>query len=82
MELIWAENILVRTYEDRSDLMRVLIIGPEGTPYRDAPFVFDVYLSPTKFPQEPPIVFFHSHTNGKGRCNRKSLSMPARQVDR
>lgn len=27
-----AENILVRTYEDRLDLMRVLIIGPEGTP--------------------------------------------------
>ena len=26
------ENILVRTYENRLDLMRVLIIGPEGTP--------------------------------------------------
>lgn len=85
-----AENILVRTYEDRLDLMRVLIIGPEGTPYvcqdymrrllligsvvssyTDAPFVFDVYLNPTKFPNEPPIVHFHSYTNGHGRCNRK-----------
>nr|XP_031861429.1 uncharacterized protein CI109_003033 [Kwoniella shandongensis]KAA5528501.1 hypothetical protein CI109_003033 [Kwoniella shandongensis] len=63
------ENILVRTYEDRTDLMRVLIIGPEGTPYTDAPFVFDIYLNPTKFPQEPPTVHFHSHTNGHGRCN-------------
>ncbi|KIR35252.1 ubiquitin-conjugating enzyme E2 O [Cryptococcus deuterogattii MMRL2647] len=63
------ENILVRTYEDRLDLMRVLIIGPEGTPYTDAPFVFDVYLNPTKFPNEPPVVHFHSHTNGHGRCN-------------
>ncbi len=63
------ENILVRTYEDRTDLMRCLIIGPEGTPYADAPFVFDIYLNPTTFPQEPPIVHFHSHTNGKGRCN-------------
>lgn len=63
------DNILVRTYEDRTDLMRVLIIGPEGTPYADAPFVFDVYLNPTKFPFEPPLVYFHSHTNGLGRCN-------------
>lgn len=30
--LIETENILVRTYEDRSDLMRCLVIGPEGTP--------------------------------------------------
>lgn len=65
-----ADNILVRTYEDRTDLMRVLIIGPEGTPYTDAPFVFDLYLNPTKFPFEPPLVYFHSHTNGLGRCNR------------
>jgi ubiquitin-conjugating enzyme E2 O len=65
------ENILVRTYEDRTDLMRVLIVGPEGTPYADAPFVFDVYLNPTSFPFEPPLVHFHSHTNGLGRCNRE-----------
>ncbi|WVR08883.1 hypothetical protein IAU60_005942 [Kwoniella sp. DSM 27419] len=63
------ENILVRTYENRTDLMRVLIVGPEGTPYADAPFVFDVYLNPTKFPNDPPLVHFHSHTNGNGRCN-------------
>ncbi|ORY33042.1 hypothetical protein BCR39DRAFT_463825 [Naematelia encephala] len=63
------ENILVRSYENRTDLLRCLIIGPEGTPYADAPFVFDVYLNPTKFPFDPPLVYFHSHTNGKGRCN-------------
>ena len=39
--------------------------------YADAPFVFDVYLNPTKFPFEPPVVHFHSHTFGKGRCNRE-----------
>lgn len=63
------DNIIVRTYEDRTDLLRVLILGPEGTPYADAPFVFDLYLNPTKFPFEPPAVYFHSHTNGLGRCN-------------
>ncbi|ORX39251.1 hypothetical protein BD324DRAFT_619003 [Kockovaella imperatae] len=63
------ENILVRTYENRTDLVRCLIIGPEGTPYANAPFVFDVFMDPTKFPREPPKVHFHSHTNGQGRCN-------------
>ena len=59
----------MRTYEDRTDLMRALIVGPEGTPYASAPFVFDIYLNPTTFPNEPPTVHFHSHTHGKGRCN-------------
>lgn len=53
-------NILVRAYEDRSDLLRCLIIGPIGTPFANAPFLFDIYLSPTRFPVEPPQVFFHS----------------------
>ncbi|GAA5879197.1 hypothetical protein JCM1840_007608 [Sporobolomyces johnsonii] len=57
-------NILVRAYENRSDLLRCLIIGPLGTPFQNAPFLFDVFLSPTKFPQEPPAVFFHSWAGG------------------
>ena len=39
--------------------------------YANAPFVFDVYLNPTGFPNDPPVVHFHSHTFGKGRCNRE-----------
>ena len=57
--------------------MRVLIIGPEGTPYAGAPFVFDVFLRET-YPNEPPLVHFHSQTNGKGRCNRKRLAIRTR----
>ncbi|GAA6062573.1 hypothetical protein JCM10212_004886 [Sporobolomyces blumeae] len=57
-------NILVRAYEDRSDLIRCLIIGPLGTPFQNAPFLFDLFLSPTKFPQEPPKVHFHSWAGG------------------
>jgi ubiquitin-conjugating enzyme E2 O len=30
------ESILVRVYEDRADLLRCLIIGPENTPYENA----------------------------------------------
>jgi len=62
------DSILVRTYEDRTDLLRVLIIGSENTPYEDAPFVIDFCLKPT-YPHEPPLAHFHSWTNGNGRVS-------------
>lgn len=62
------DSIIVRAYEDRSDLLRSLIIGPENTPYEDAPFVIDWQLD-SNFPQSPPIAHFLSWTNGNGRVN-------------
>lgn len=64
------EGILVRTYESRLDLMRVLILGPKNTPYENAPFLFDFSLADS-FPTEPPEAFFHSWTPGGsgGRVN-------------
>ncbi|KAJ6509383.1 hypothetical protein C8R47DRAFT_1098497 [Mycena vitilis] len=62
------DNILVRAYEDRTDLLRSLIIGPENTPYEDAPFVIDWMLD-SNFPHSPPIAHFLSWTNGNGRVN-------------
>ncbi|KAJ2919249.1 hypothetical protein MD484_g1157, partial [Candolleomyces efflorescens] len=62
------ESIVVRAYEDRGDLLRSLIIGPENTPYEDAPFVIDWMLD-SNFPQSPPIAHFLSWTNGNGRVN-------------
>lgn len=62
------DSVIVRTYEDRNDLLRCLIIGPENTPYEDAPFVIDWMLD-SNFPQTPPIAHFHSWTNGNGRVN-------------
>ncbi|KAI4250316.1 MAG: hypothetical protein L6R42_008759 [Xanthoria sp. 1 TBL-2021] len=50
------------------ELLRVLIIGPSGTPYAHAPFLFDITLH-SRFPTEPPTAFFHSWTNGVGRVN-------------
>ena len=61
-------GILVRTFENRLDLIRVLIVGPPGTPYEYAPMVFDVHL-PHNFGRRPPNVYFHSWTNGIGRVN-------------
>ncbi|KAH9855005.1 hypothetical protein C2E23DRAFT_875028 [Lenzites betulinus] len=62
------DSIIVRAYEDRTDLLRSLIIGPENTPYEDAPFVIDWMLD-ANFPQSPPIAHFLSWTNGNGRVN-------------
>src|SRR5205085_1059048 len=60
------ESIIVRTYEDRADLLRSLIVGPENTPYEDAPFVIDWMLD-SNFPNSAPIAHFWSWTGGNGR---------------
>ncbi|KAG6896412.1 hypothetical protein C0992_008414 [Termitomyces sp. T32_za158] len=62
------DTIIVRAYEDRIDLLRSLIIGPENTPYEDAPMLIDWILD-SNFPHSPPIAHFHSWTNGNGRVN-------------
>lgn len=56
----------MRAYENRTDLLRSLIIGPENTPYEDAPFVIDWMLD-SNFPYSPPVAHFLSWTNGNGR---------------
>ncbi|KAL8689555.1 MAG: hypothetical protein Q9224_004615 [Gallowayella concinna] len=62
------EGVYVRTWESDLELLRVLIVGPSGTPYAHAPFLFDLHLH-NKFPLEAPKAFFHSWTNGVGRVN-------------
>lgn len=61
-------GIAVRAWESRVDLFRVLIIGPQGTPYEYAPFVFDFSFT-NDFPNTAPRSFFHSWTNNTGRVN-------------
>ncbi|KAL4554542.1 hypothetical protein LXL04_039374 [Taraxacum kok-saghyz] len=39
------DTIFVRAYESRMDLLWAVIIGPEGTPYHDGLFFFDVLVS-------------------------------------
>jgi ubiquitin-conjugating enzyme E2 O len=61
-------GIFARTYESRLDLLRIIIVGPLGTPYEYAPFVIDMRL-PATYPQDPPEAYFHSWTNGQGPVN-------------
>ncbi|KAJ7737239.1 hypothetical protein DFH07DRAFT_779388 [Mycena maculata] len=63
-----GDYILVHAYEDRTDLLQSLIIGPENMPYEDTPFVIDWMLD-SNFPQSRPIVHFLSWTNGNGHVN-------------
>ena len=68
MQSSLPEGVYVRTWEDRLDLLRVLIIGPQGTPYELAPFLFDFHFS-DEFPTRAPEAYFHSWTSSVGRVN-------------
>jgi ubiquitin-protein ligase len=56
-------GVYLRVDNDRVDVMRAMIVGPQDTPYDLGLFVFDIYLPPN-YPEEPPKVLFV--TNGKG----------------
>lgn len=49
-----TDDIYVRAYEERMDLLRACIVGAPGTPYHDGLFFFDVFFAPD-YPQEPPV---------------------------
>ncbi|GJY55947.1 ubiquitin-conjugating enzyme/RWD-like protein [Tanacetum coccineum] len=51
------ETIFVRVYEDRMDLLRGVIIGPQGTPCHNGLFFFDVCF-PSNYPDSPPLVHY------------------------
>ncbi|KAG9024702.1 hypothetical protein FRB95_011170 [Tulasnella sp. JGI-2019a] len=62
------DSITLCAYEDCTDLLRSLIMDPEGAVCEGAPFVIDWFLDKT-FPQTPPIAHFQSWTNGNGCVN-------------
>ncbi|KAM0850779.1 hypothetical protein ACQ4PT_052851 [Festuca glaucescens] len=54
------ETIYTRVFEDRMDLLRVVMVGASGTPYHHGLFFFDLQL-PSSYPAEPPQVYYHSY---------------------
>jgi ubiquitin-protein ligase len=64
----WSSSIFCLADEHRYDVLKFLIIGPEGTPYQDGCFVFDMLLPPS-FPTEPPKAKFMTTGGGKVRFN-------------
>ncbi|RZB54439.1 UQ con domain containing protein, partial [Asbolus verrucosus] len=53
-------GVWVRTYDNRTDLLSVMIRGPAKTPYEDGLFLFDIQLS-SDYPRNPPSVHFISY---------------------
>jgi ubiquitin-protein ligase len=57
-------GIGVRVYEERLDVLKLLVFGPAGSPYEDVPFFFDVRF-PAEYPQVAPEVHFLSFVGQK-----------------
>ncbi|GKT46296.1 putative ubiquitination network signaling protein acrB [Colletotrichum spaethianum] len=58
------EGILVRHDSSRLDAMKVLIVGPEGTPYENGLFEFDLFC-PLEYPNTPPRMEFKTTRSGR-----------------
>ncbi|KDR83771.1 hypothetical protein GALMADRAFT_236136 [Galerina marginata CBS 339.88] len=64
----WGSSIFLRVDETRVDVIKALITGPEGTPYHNGCFLFDIFLGPS-YNQSPPSVKYMTTNGGKFRFN-------------
>jgi ubiquitin-protein ligase len=56
-------SVFVRSDNNRLDVLKAVIIGPEGTPYGLGAFLYDIFF-PTDYPHNPPLV--NLETTGHG----------------
>ncbi|EIW82142.1 ubiquitin conjugating enzyme family protein [Coniophora puteana RWD-64-598 SS2] len=68
LPVAWNSSIFLRVDETRVDIIKALIIGPEGTPYENGCFLFDIFLGPS-YNQSPPNVKYMTTSGGKYRFN-------------
>lgn len=68
LPLEWDSSIFLRMDEQRPDVLRALIIGPQGTPYENGVFLFDLLLEES-YPDTPPKVQFLTTGGGTVRFN-------------
>ncbi|TKA76242.1 hypothetical protein B0A55_06389 [Friedmanniomyces simplex] len=61
-------GIFVRHCASRLDVMKILIVGPKGTPYENGLFEFDLFC-PSTFPNSPPNMLFRTTGGGRVRFN-------------
>jgi len=64
LPLSFSSTVFVRCAQSRMDVMKALITGPEGTPYENGCFEFDVFF-PENYPLVPMLV--NLQTTGKQR---------------
>ncbi|KAI3413664.1 Baculoviral IAP repeat-containing protein 6 [Globodera pallida] len=63
-----STSAFVRSCEEHLDAMKVLITGPEGTPYQNGCFEFDFFF-PSNFPHSAPQVHLRTTGNNSVRFN-------------
>ena len=61
-------SIFVRADENRMDVLRMVLTGPEDSPYAFGMFVFDIFL-PADYPAQPPMVVMRTTGGGTVRFN-------------
>ena len=68
LPLSLSSSVLVRCDKKRFDFMKVLITGPDNTPYSNGCFEFDVYF-PAAYPESPPLINLQTTGGGTARFN-------------
>ncbi len=68
LPLSYSSSVFVRCDEDRLDVLKVLITGPQDTPYSNGCFEFDVFF-PADYPNSPPMVNLQTTGNQTMRFN-------------
>ncbi|KIO34017.1 hypothetical protein M407DRAFT_17275 [Tulasnella calospora MUT 4182] len=68
LPVAWNSSIFLRVDETRVDIIKALITGPEGTPYHNGCYLFDIFLGPS-YNTAPPSVKYMTTNTGKFRFN-------------
>ncbi|EKM80308.1 hypothetical protein AGABI1DRAFT_57960 [Agaricus bisporus var. burnettii JB137-S8] len=68
LPVAWNSSVFLRVDETRVDIIKALITGPEGTPYYNGCYLFDIFLGPS-YNQLPPSVKYMTTNGGKYRFN-------------
>ncbi|KAJ8086580.1 hypothetical protein AAF712_002010 [Marasmius tenuissimus] len=68
LPVAWDSSIFLRVDETRVDVIKALITGPQGTPYYNGCYLFDIFLGPS-YNQSPPSVKYMTTNGGKFRFN-------------
>jgi len=68
LPVAWNSSIFLQVDETRVDIIKALIIGPEGTPYQNGCYLFDIFLG-ASYNQTAPSVKYMTTNGGKFRFN-------------
>ncbi|KIY71465.1 ubiquitin conjugating enzyme family protein [Cylindrobasidium torrendii FP15055 ss-10] len=64
----WNSSIFLKVDETRVDVIKCLITGPDGTPYSNGCYLFDIFLV-QRYNDAPPVVKYMTTGGGKYRFN-------------